>query len=445
MTTPLVAIVGRPNVGKSTLFNRLTGANLAIVHDAPGVTRDRHYADAHLGGREITLIDTGGFDPTTGDPMGQGIARHVKAAIEEADLIVCVLDSKGPPTEPDRAAVELLRKSGRPVVYAANKVDNPARALDASELYTLGVSPIVFVSALHGRGTHELSQAITQALPAAPSEAASDLVAAESTPPKLALIGRPNAGKSSLLNRLAGAERSLVDNSPGTTRDPVDSLVNYRGKPYLVVDTAGVRRRAKVDRGVETASVMRSIRAISRSQVVVLMCDASIGVAEQDARLLGLCSDKRRAVVVGLNKMDLLAKSDQKRAFESARDTLHFAPWTPIVGLSASDGRGIDSLMDAVDQAVVEFSRRITTGELNRFFERVLDRTPPPTRSGKAPRIYYITQARSAPPVFVAMCSSPHHVADSYKRFVKNQIRQAFGFSAVPIVVEYRPKNRRET
>ena len=291
--TPLVAIVGRPNVGKSTLFNRLTGSDLAIVHDAPGVTRDRHYADAHFWGRDVTLIDTGGFDPTTGDPMGQGIARHVRAAIEEADVIVCVLDAKGPPTEPDRAAVELLRKSGRPVIYAANKVDNDARAMHASELYSLGIDPLIFVSALHGRGTHELLRAITQALPDTPTTSA-DQASEHQEHTRLALIGRPNAGKSSLLNLLAGTERSLVDDKPGTTRDPVDIRVEYAGRTYTVVDTAGIRRRSKVDTGVEAASVMRSIRAVARAQVIVLMCDAAQGVAEQDARLLGLCLDRRQ-------------------------------------------------------------------------------------------------------------------------------------------------------
>jgi len=440
--TPIVAIVGRPNVGKSTLFNRLTGANLAIVHDAPGVTRDRHYADAHIGGRDVTLIDTGGFDPTTLDPMGQGIARHVVAAIDEADLIVCVLDADGPPTEPDRASIQLLRKSGRPVVYVANKVDNPKKALAASELYELGVESLIHVSALHGRGTHELVRAIALGLPPLDEESESD--GAREDLPRLALVGRPNAGKSSLLNCLAGSERSLVDNLPGTTRDPVDMRVEYRGRRYLVVDTAGIRRPSKVDDGIESASVMRSLRAISRAQIVVLMCDAAIGVAEQDARLLGLCMDRKRALIVGLNKMDLLDKAGQKRALQTAKDSLHFATWAPIVNLSAKTGTGVPTLMKHVDTAVSEFSQRVSTGELNRFFERVLQTSPPPTRGGKAPRIYYMTQVRVAPPVFVAMCSSPLHIAESYKRFVANQIRKSFGFTSVPVVVEYRARSRRE-
>lgn len=439
---PLVAILGRPNVGKSTLFNRLTGANLAIVHDAPGVTRDRHYADAHLQGRDVTLIDTGGFDPTTDDPMGQGIARHVNAAIEEADVIVCVLDATGPPTEPDRAAVQLLRRSGRAVIYVANKVDNPRRALEASELHALGIGKLLFISALHGRGNHELEQAIVEALPA-PVEQIAELTTPDEVP-GLALIGRPNAGKSSLLNCLAGTERSLVDDKPGTTRDPVDIRLEYAGQPYVVVDTAGIRRRSKVDAGVESASVMRSIRAMARAHVVVLMCDAAVGVAEQDARLLGLCVDRKRAIVVGLNKIDLLSKSEQKKALEAANAAMHFARWAPIVPLSTKTGDGVAVLMKQVKSAAAEFSRRVSTGELNRFFERVLERKPPPTKGGRAPRIYYITQARSSPPIFVAMCSAPQHIAESYKRFVTNQIRQTFGFGAIPLVVEYRQRARRE-
>ena len=444
--TPIVAIVGRPNVGKSTLFNRLTGANLAIVHDAPGVTRDRHYADAHIGGRDITLIDTGGFDPTTEDPMGQGIARHVIAAIDEADVILCVLDADGPPTEPDRASIGLLRRSGRPVVYVANKVDNPKKALAASELYELGVESLIHVSALHGRGTHELIKALVEALPPT-AEADEPEPERELEPerlPKLALVGRPNAGKSSLLNCLAGSERSLVDDVPGTTRDPVDMTVEYRGRRYMVVDTAGVRRPSKVDAGIEAASVMRSLRAISRAHVVVLMCDAAIGVAEQDARLFGLCADRKRALVVGLNKMDLLDKAGQKRALDTAREALHFARWAPMVSLSAKTGNGVQTLMKHVDTAAHEFRHRVPTGELNRFFEEVLQASPPPTKGGKAPRIYYMTQARVAPPVFVAMCSHPQQLAESYKRFVANQIRKAFGFTSVPVAVEYRERRRRE-
>lgn len=436
---PIVAIVGRPNVGKSTLFNRLAGAQLAIVHDAPGVTRDRHYADAHIFGRDVVLIDTGGFDPGTDDPMGRGIARHVMAAIDEADVILCVLDGTMPSTASDREAVELLRKSARKVIYVANKIDNEKREHEANELYRLGIDDLSRISALHGRGSHLLEEAIGRLLPPVLDEKEDD----NSGVPHLALIGRPNAGKSSLFNRLAGRERSLVDGRPGTTRDPVDMLIEFDQKPYLVVDTAGIRRRSKIDQGVESASVMRSIRSIGRAEIVALMCDASEGIKEQDARLLGLCLDRRRGVVVGFNKADLLEPSTLKKALSDARTSLHFAPWVPILPLSAKTGQGLGRLMEEVNRAADEFGRRISTGELNRFFERVLDKQPPPTRGGRAPRIYYITQVRTRPPLFVAMTNAPQQIADSYKRFVTNQIRKAFDFRTVPLHVQYRKRGKK--
>src|SRR5687768_16479929 len=265
MTTPIVAVVGRPNVGKSTLFNRLAGKSLAIVDDQPGITRDRHYAPAHLAGREVTLVDTGGFDPQSGDPMQQGIARHVEAAIAEADVIVCVLDGTMPPTAPDREAVALLRQSNKPVVYVANKVDNENRAIEASELFSLGVPALVNVSALHGRGTAELALRVTEQLPALrePEPEGDDL-------PRVALVGRPNAGKSSLFNRLSGEERALVDDRPGTTRDALDAQITYDGKSLWLVDTAGIRRKSKVEEKVELLSVMQALKAVERAKIAVL-------------------------------------------------------------------------------------------------------------------------------------------------------------------------------
>src|SRR5688572_8233824 len=362
---PIVAIVGRPNVGKSTLFNRLAGTQTAIVHDEPGVTRDRHYADVHIFSRTFTLIDTGGFDPGDTDAIGRGIARHVRAAVEEADVVICVLDGLGPPTEADAAAIRLLRQADKPVIYLANRLDNERLAREATELYALGVVPIA-ISALHGRGMAEFGEALLAALP--PVDAAAGPSEAEVVP-RLALIGRPNAGKSSLLNRLSGVERSLVDDRPGTTRDPVDARIDYKGEAYVVVDTAGIRRRSKVESGVESQSVMQSLRAISRADVVALLCDASEGLAEQDARLLGLVADRNRPIVVGLNKIDLLDADGRKRALEQARTQLHFAPWAPIVPFSNKTGEGSNQLMTAVRRAYTEYTQRVTTGELNKFLQ----------------------------------------------------------------------------
>lgn len=438
--TPIVAVVGRPNVGKSTLFNRLSGTSLAIVDDQPGVTRDRHYASAHLHGRNVTLVDTGGFDPASDDPMQQGIARHVRGAIEEADVVLCVLDGAGPPTDADREAVALLRRSDKPVVYAANKVDTAGKLAESAELYRLGIPELVAVSALHGRGTSELAAAIAGVLP--PLEPADE--ASADGIPRVALIGKPNAGKSSLFNRLAGEERALVDARPGTTRDPVDQRINFAGRTFIVVDTAGIRRRARVERGIELVSVMRSIRALERADVAVLMADASEGVSEQDARLVGLATDRRRALIVALNKMDTLGKAERAAAVDKARTDLAFARWAPILSISAKTGLGVNELMQKVGKASDELKRRVSTSELNRFFQSVLERQPPPTQGGRAPRIYYLTQAESSPPLFIAWASFPERIKESYKRFVENQIRTAFGFDSVPVTVHYRARERRK-
>ena len=438
---PVVAIVGRPNVGKSTLFNRLAGKRLAIVDDAPGVTRDRNYADVHLGGRELVLIDTGGFDPTDEDPMRQGIARQVRAALAEADVVICVLDGSMSPTLADREAVKLLRRSDKPVLYVANKSDDRHKAMVANELYEMGVPTLLPVSALHGRGTAELIAALGAALPVRP---AVDEPSTEPGAIRVAIVGRPNAGKSSLVNRLAESERSLVDDRPGTTRDPVDTRIEIDGQAFIVVDTAGIRRRAKVERGVEAASVIRAIRSMERAQVVVLLCEATEGIAEQDARLMGLVAERGRAVVIGLNKTDLLDKAGRKRAEEQVKDSLRFAPWAPMVQVSAKNGWGVQDLMRTVRRAAEEFDHRVPTAELNRFFATVLEHRAPPTHKGRAPRIYFITQARSSPPVFVAITNAPDHIKESYKRYVVNQIRKSFGFECVPIELVFRGKGKRE-
>lgn len=438
---PIIAIVGRPNVGKSTLFNRLAGSALAIVHDEAGVTRDRNYTDTQIGGRAVTLIDTGGFDPTTDDPMGQGIARHVHAAISEADLVICVLDGSLPPTGPDREAVGLLRRSEKPVLFVANKMDAPEREWALGEHYGLGIPELIPLSALHGRKTGALEAAICDQLPPA---ASNDAVEDQSDLLRIALIGRPNAGKSSLFNRLSGKERSLVDNRPGTTRDPIDSIIEYKGQRYMLVDTAGVRRRTRVERGVEAESVFRSIRAIARAHVIVLMCDVTEGIADQDSRLIGLATERGRAVVVGLNKADLTAPHELKKHKEETQHTLHFAQWIPIVPLSAHTGFGVGQLMKTVEDVGAAMRKRIGTSELNRFFEQVLAERQPPTRGGKAPRLYYITQTSINPPTFVAFSSSPENIAESYRRFVINRIRQTFKYEGVPLRVFFRGKNRKE-
>lgn len=480
---PLVAIVGRPNVGKSTLFNRLVGRKVAIVHDEPGVTRDRHYADVHAHSRTFTVIDTGGFDPDETDAIGQGIVRHIRAAIDEADVVLCVLDGQNPATEADAQAVRMLRRSEKPVLYAANRIDVAGQEALVGELCRLGIDPLP-ISGLHGRGIGRLCQAIAARLPppdpallghlvpaseedegeeeAEPSLAAASGEAegagegrepavgptGEQAPGelriKVALIGRPNAGKSSLLNRLSGTERSLVDSRPGTTRDPIDADLDFKGQRYAMVDTAGIRRRARVEAGVESQSVMRALKTIERGDVVIVLCDAAGGLAEQDARLLGLCAERGRAVVVGLNKRDLLTDAEAAAREADARHQLHFAPWVPIVSLSTQSGHGVTRLMNQVRACYAQYSRRIGTGELNRFLQETVERQPPPRSGPRAPRLFFMTQASAMPPVFVVMCSNGKAVREVYRRFLVNQVRKTFGYDSVPIAVRFRSRRRRD-
>jgi GTP-binding protein len=438
----IVAVVGRPNVGKSSLFNRLAGRRLAIVHDEPGVTRDRHYADVMSLGRAYVLVDTGGFDLETDDPMSEEIARQVSIAVAEADIVVCVLDAVEGPTDADRDAVQMLRRSGKPVIYVANKTDTLEKRGEAMDLYRLGVDSIMPVSATHGRGIGELEQAIVAALPKE-----DEIVATEAEPGvRVALIGRPNAGKSSLLNRLVGAERVLVDTRPGTTRDAIDIRVQREGRPLVLVDTAGIRRKAKVQKdssAPEVISVLVAIRAIERCDVVVLLCDAAAGIAEQDAKILGLAVDRGRAIVIAPNKTDLVEASARKKIEEKARDVLSFVPWAPVVPISAKTGHGTRLLIETVDRVWESFHRRVPTGELNRFFEQVLATHPPPTMGNRAPRLFFVTQAETAPPLFVVMTNEPEHIHFSYQRYISNQIRKAFDFEGVPLRITYKQRRRR--
>lgn len=443
MSKPVVALIGRPNVGKSTLFNRLVGRRIAIVHDRPGVTRDRHYADAYAAGREFTLVDTGGFDPDSKDDMKQGIVQQLEIALSEADVIVCVLDATEAPTSLDSAEMRLLRTTNKPVIYLANKADSERKELEGHELYRLGMDKLIFASALHGRGMSELEDALGAALPAHEQE---DESLPEGTI-RVAVVGRPNAGKSSLVNRLLGEARLLVDSRPGTTRDPIDTLVERHGKHYLFVDTAGLRRKAKVAKGrdaVEAASVIAAVRAIDRADVVVLMCDAQAGVAEQDAKILGLALDRGRAIVIALNKSDTLKAEQLREARRKTRDVLSFVTWAPSTSLSARTGRGVDRLLKTIDRVHESFHQRVATGELNRFFETVLLGHPPPTQGGRAPRFYYVTQARSRPPTFMIVTSHPDSLHFSYQRYVINALRKQFGFEGTPVRVHYRRKDRRE-
>jgi GTP-binding protein len=439
---PMVAIVGRPNVGKSTLFNRLAGQRIAIVEDIPGVTRDRHYADCWVLGHDYVLIDTGGFDPESDDPMQEGIARHVRLALDECDVVICVVDATTEPMPADREAMRLLRQADKPVIYVANKADTPAKSNEATSYYELGIDRLHNISALHGHGFGELSESLAAALP----ELGGPTLEIDEDTPRVAIIGRPNAGKSSLVNRLLGEDRQLVDDRPGTTVDTVDSLLEGEAGSFVLIDTAGIRRKRAMQKAstVETMSVFQAIRAMERADIVVVMIDANEGVGEQDAKIAGLAEDRGCAILLALNKTDLMSQDEQKQAMDRAREVLAFIPWAPMVTLSAKTGKGVNVLITRVADAVAEHRKRVPTGEINRFFEEVLATHPPPSMGGRGVRIYYVTQARSRPPTFVISCNDPERVHFSYQRFVVNQIRERFGFRGTPIRMRYRGKKDRE-
>jgi GTP-binding protein len=458
-TAPLVAIVGRPNVGKSTLYNRLVGGRPALVHDTPGLTRDRRYGSREYFSRGMRVVDTGGLDPDAeAEVIGAGIHRQAHRAIAEADLILLVVDGTTGLTPLDHAVVEMLRTTGKPVVLAVNKIDSPKRDVMIADFYELGLGEPYPISAAHGRGVDDLLEAMVARLPApAPTAEAEpgdddelddeDAEEEEDTgdeapgPLRVALVGKPNAGKSSLLNRLVGEERSLVHHAPGTTTDPVDSELTFGGRPYVLVDTAGIRRKARIDADVEKIAVTMAISQIARADVVVLVIDASIGPSEQDARLAGMVAEAGKALVLALNKSDLVhGDAAQAKLRQAMKDNFHFLPWAPITQLSAQRGDGVDRLMDVVDQVAAEHRRRVPTAELNRFFAEVCETTPPPVHKGKAVRIYYLTQGRVRPPTFLLFASAPDGLSPHYRRFVMNQLRKRYGFRGTPLRIVAKAK-----
>jgi GTP-binding protein len=436
---PIVAVVGRPNVGKSMLFNRLARANIAIVEDRPGVTRDRHYADAEALGREYVLIDTGGFDPESDDPMQEGIARQVRLALEEADVVLCVLDASGELLAADREAVKLLRRAQKPVLFLANKCDSQRRVDEATHLYELGIDTFYPVSALHSRGIGELEEALARVLPAPKPLEESGYEDA----PHLAIIGRPNAGKSSLVNQFLGEDRQLVDARPGTTVDSIDTLLEKRGQRYVLIDTAGIRRKSRKKESIEQMGILQAVRAVERCDLVILMIDAAEGIAEQDAKIAGVAAERGRAMIVVLNKSDLLTREQLDQAVTRTREVLNFAKYAPVFVTSALTGRGTTKLLGEVDRVMESFRRRVSTAELNRFFEQVLAHHPPPPQSGRSVRLYYVTQAQVEPPTFVAITNHPDDVHFSYKRYVQNQLAKRFDFVGTPVRVLYRKKKNK--
>lgn len=433
---PVVAVVGRPNVGKSTLVNRILGRREAVVQDTPGVTRDRVSYDAEWAGREFVLVDTGGWaSDATG--MAAQIAEQAEIAITLADAVLFVVDSTVGTTDEDEAVVQVLRRSKKPVVLAANKVDDVRGEAEAASMWNLGLGEPHVVSALHGRGSGDLLDALLAALPEAPKERFDE----QSGPHRVAIVGKPNVGKSSLLNKLAGQQRVVVSDISGTTVDPVDELVEIGGEVYTLIDTAGIRRRVKEAQGHEFYASLRTQTAIERAEVCVVVIDASESISDQDLKILSMVEDAGRALVIAYNKWDLT--DDERRRYldrEIERDLHHFA-WAPTVNVSALTGRNIDKLGKAIKEALAGWETRVSTGKLNAFLGRVSAAHPHPVRSGKQPRILFGTQAHNCPPTFALFTSG---LLDAqYVRFIERRLREDFGFKGSPVHVEVRAREKR--
>src|SRR5690554_6650401 len=434
---PVLAVVGRPNVGKSTLVNRILGRREAVVEDVPGVTRDRVHYEAEWAGRDFTLVDTGGWEVDVAG-IDAGVAEQAEVALALADAVLFVVDATVGPTATDEQVVKLLRRSGKPVVLAANKVDGPSGESDAAVLWSLGLGEPFPVSALHGRGTGDLLDAILEALPL---ESEHGQAIPEGGPRRVALVGRPNVGKSSLLNKLAGSERVVVDEVAGTTRDPVDELIILKDRTWLFVDTAGIRRRVHQTSGADFYASLRTRAAIERSEVAVVLLDASNPLTEQDTRVISQAVDSGRALVLAYNKWDLM--DEDRRPFlerEIDRDLVQ-VHWAPRVNISAKTGWHAEKLVPALDLALESWGTRISTGRLNSFLGELVAAHPHPVRSGKQPRILYATQASTRPPRFVIFASG--FIEAGYRRFIERRLRETFGFEGSPIELSVRVREKR--
>lgn len=433
MSQPIVALVGRPNVGKSALFNRLVGERLAIVVDRPGTTRDRLYAQAGWAGHEFTVVDTGGLLAAPTDDLLLQVQAQANLAIQEADVVIFLVDVLSGITTGDWEVAEIVRRSAKPVILAANKADNAERRLAANEFYALGIEPLFAISALHGTGTGDLLDAVVASFPPPVEEVAPERIG-------VAISGRPNVGKSSLLNAILGQERTIVSPIPGTTRDAIDTALTWRGQEVTLIDTAGLRRRGAIEPGVEKYSVLRALRAINRAHVVLLVVDASEGVAAQDAHIAGYILEESKSVVVVVNKWDLVEKEPGVEAAfrERLRETLKFLPYVPVLFASAVRRRGIAEVMDTALRVREARLRRVSTGELNDLVRDATAAHAPPSKWGKRLRIYYATQPTVDPPTFVFFVNDMRLVHFSYERYLENQIRERYAFEGTPIRLEFR-------
>ena len=435
---PIVAIVGRPNVGKSTFFNRITGSRDAIVGDFPGVTRDRNYGDATWNNVVFTLVDTGGFVSDDKDDFTNKIHFQVLQGIEDADVIILLLDGKAGISPYDRDIVEILRTTAKPVFYAVNKIDSPEQETNLYDFYSLGIKKLYPVSAEHRYGMHDFLDDLILAFPKSVPEQTEDMI-------KLAVVGRPNVGKSSLINRILGEKRLLVSDIPGTTRDAIDSVCNINGKLYLLIDTAGIRRKGKVSRKIEKFSIIKALRSLDRCDVALIVMDANEGITEQDINIAGYAFERRCGCIMLLNKWDLVEKDSKtaRRYYEQLRIEAKYLSFAPAITISALTGLRVPRIFTYVDEVYSQYAARITTGQLNRIMELAIKKNEPSIFRGKQLKFYYTAQVTAKPPTFICFVNYPGAVHFSYKRYLINQIRKNAGLDKTPIRLIFRQRKGR--
>lgn len=431
---PVVAIVGRPNVGKSTLFNRLYGRRKAIVDDMPGVTRDRNYAEVDRFEVPFTLIDTGGFEPVSSDRLLQQMREQSRLAMEEADVILFVMDARQGLTPADREVVEMLRKVEKPVFFLANKVESEKQLADLGDFYALGIDRIFPVSAEHNQGVNDLMEEVIAAFPrTTPRQEEEDIT-------RIAVVGRPNVGKSSLVNRLLGYERVVANPTAGTTRDSIDTYFNCNKKKYLLIDTAGIRRKGRISLQVETYSVVDALRSIERADVVLIVLNAEEGIVEHDAKIAGYAYEAGKACIFVVNKWDTLKKDNATvgKFVDRIRIDFKYLSFAPIVFVSAMTGQRTGNIMAEVEKVMAQYSKRVTTSELNKVLKEAVEHHHPPLAGGKRVKFYYASQVGTKPPSFVFFTNSPEGIHFSYERYLTNMLRQHFGFSGAPLRLMFR-------
>lgn len=436
---PIVAIVGRPNVGKSTLFNRILGQRKAIVEDRPGVTRDRNYAEVTRYPRPFTLIDTGGFEPVSEERLLVQMREQSQLAVEEAEVILFLMDAREGLTPSDLEVSAILRRVDKPVLYVANKVDGEKQEAGTVEFYGLGVETIFSVSAEHGRGIDDLMAAVQDLLPPA------EKVEKGGGEVRLAVVGRPNVGKSSLVNRLLGFERVVANAQAGTTRDSVDTPFVYNKNRYMLIDTAGIRRKGKVSQVLEKYSVIQALKAMDRAHVVLMVIDAAEGITDQDLTVAGYAYEKGRAVILLVNKWDLVQKDNATmgRYVERLRSTFKFLPFAPILFVSACTGQRVSKIMAEVEKVGVEFNRQVPTAALNKVLTEAVKAHQPPIYQGKRLKLFYMTQTAVRPPTFIVFANKAEGVHFSYRRYLTNKLREAFGFQGTPIRLDFKDRDHK--